>query len=393
MTRPALVRACAPCAALLVGALACGGNESAAAPLEVVDGGAADAAAGSSGSLTDASIADSREGGGGGAGGGAAGAPADSGAAGSSAGAAGQGGTAAGGSAGAGGAAGSSAGAAGDAGFPGPTPKGCVNAPGPGDLQFDCDGLTYDVRVPPACVSSACGLVLDVHGATMSGVMEDHNTEMRALGTQHGFVVVQPNANPAPPLSSWNPGTDDDKVFAFLQLAMAVWHVDAKRVHMTGFSQGGMMTFRFICKHADVLASAAPAAGTGCSFGGGQMPSRELPILYMHGTKDVLVSYDGAGVPQKNAAVAAWAMAGPTTVQADAQHRWERYQNASGTVFELISHDYDTGNPVLGGHCYPGSKDLTGGAPGQLFGFACKPPCAFTWGQAAMQFFLAHPRP
>jgi hypothetical protein len=193
--------------------------------------------------------------------------------------------------------------------------------------------------------------------------------------------------------ASWNPATGDDKVFSFLKLAMAVWHVDPRRVHTTGFSRGGMETFRFICSHADVLASAAPAAGTGCPFSGAQHPSRELPILYMHGTKDALVSYDRAGVPQKDAAVAAWKMTGPTVVQSDAQHRWERCQNTAGTVFELISHDYDSGNPILGGHCCPGSKDLKGGAPGQLFGFACKPPNASIWEQMAMQFFLAHPKP
>ncbi|GIS33212.1 MAG: hypothetical protein Ct9H90mP4_11260 [Gammaproteobacteria bacterium] len=33
-----------------------------------------------------------------------------------------------------------------------------------------------------------------------------------------------------------------------------------ERIHITGFSQGGYMSWRFICKYSDVLASAGPLA-------------------------------------------------------------------------------------------------------------------------------------
>lgn len=36
------------------------------------------------------------------------------------------------------------------------------------------------------------------------------------------------------------------------------WQIDPMRIHMTGFSQGGALSWRFICDHADVLASVAP---------------------------------------------------------------------------------------------------------------------------------------
>jgi hypothetical protein len=37
--------------------------------------------------------------------------------------------------------------------------------------------------------------------------------------------------------------------------------------------------------------------------------------------------------------------------------------------------------------------DLDGGLPGQLFGFGCQGDSAFHWGRAAIEFFLAHPKP
>jgi poly(3-hydroxybutyrate) depolymerase len=271
------------------------------------------------------------------------------------------------------------------------TPMGCITEIAAGTKVFTCEGLKYDVTVPDACTKAGCGLVLDVHGATMSGKMEDNNTNMRALGAKYGYVIVQPNATPAPPSSSWSPATDDPKVFAFLESAIATYGIDKNRVHMTGFSQGGMMTSRFLCKHADVFASVAPAAGTGCTFKGSDTPSREVPVLYIHGETDALVSFS-QGTAQRDAAVSAWKLGAETTVSSDANYKWTRRTSAAGTVFEFISHKYEASSFVLKGHCYPGSKDLKGGEPGQLFGFGCEGTNAFIWGEEVMKFFRDHPR-
>jgi polyhydroxybutyrate depolymerase len=266
----------------------------------------------------------------------------------------------------------------------------CIDDVSPGQHAYSCDGFVYDVAIPPACATpSACGLVVDVHGLTMDGLMEDDNTNMRALGAQYGYVVVQPNANPAPPQSSWNPPGDDDHVYAFLVAAIQKLAVDPRRVHMTGFSQGGMMTFRFLCNHADLFASVAPAAGDACSFQAGSTPSREIPVLYMHGTKDALVSFTNGAIPQRDAVVAGWQMGAGTVVDQGTGYVRTRYTNASGNVFEFLQHDYAATSPFLQGHCYPGSTD-PGGKPGQLFPFACVAPNGFTWGAEVMKFFVAH---
>lgn len=267
----------------------------------------------------------------------------------------------------------------------------CIDNTSPGQHTYTCDGIKYDVMIPPSC-SSGCGLVLDVHGFTMNAAMEDANTNMRALGAQYKYVVVQPNANPAPPQSSWTPLTDDPKVFGFLQLAMQTFAIDKKRVHMTGFSQGGMMTFRFLCAHADVFASVAPGAGTGCTFTTNDKPSREIPVLYMHGTKDALVSFTGAGLPQRNAVIAGWNMSQGQVIASDSTYARTRYTSPKGTVLEFIQHDYTAATFVLSGHCYPGSTD-PGNVPGQVFPFKCIGQNSFTWGEEVMKFFVAHPAP
>ncbi|GMV39079.1 MAG: hypothetical protein AMXMBFR64_07950 [Myxococcales bacterium] len=276
----------------------------------------------------------------------------------------------------------------------GATPAGCVTTTSAGHHHLPCAGLSYELHIPTACVSGGCGVVLDVHGMTMSGDQEDANTGLRALGEKHGYVVVQPNATPDPPASSWSEA-DDPLVHGFLLDVIVALKIDPARVHMTGFSQGGFMTWRFLCKHADLFASVAPAAacaggGFGaCSFTGGDVPSRRVPTLFMHGTKDALVAFNCAK-KQRDAVVAAWGLTETAVVSQDPNHLWTRWEG-EGALFEFVQHDYKAGSPILGGHCYPGSADLNGGLPGQLFGYGCLGTNAFTWGEALMEFFIAHP--
>jgi polyhydroxybutyrate depolymerase len=256
--------------------------------------------------------------------------------------------------------------------------------------SFSCAGIGYTVTIPPACPSGGCGLILDVHGATMNAAMEEANTQLRVAAPKLGFVVIQPTAPGKVPSTSWTPFTDDVKVHAVLVEAIDVLGIDKRRVHMAGFSQGGMMTSRFLCRHADLFASVAPAAGTGCSFIGVDAPSREVPMLYMHGTTDLLVAF-AQGTAQRDAAIAAWKMTGGTTVASDGKYSWKRWTSPKGTVLEFIQHDYKASSLSLQGHCYPGSTDK-GAEPGQLFPFACLPSNAFVWGDEVLKFFVAHPR-
>jgi poly(3-hydroxybutyrate) depolymerase len=295
--------------------------------------------------------------------------------------------------------------AAEDAYVPAPVASGCVRDVSAGQHELSCQDLTQLVYVPARCLSQRCGLVIDVHGGTMSARMEEKNTRMTTLGERYGYIVLQPNAN----LGLFDASVDDDKVLAFAKELISVFHLDQDRVHMMGFSQGGYMTWRFLCAHGDFLASAAPASAAGeanislevdCSFTGSDVPSVERDILYMHGTQDALVDFKNA---QKKRAdvITALALAQTAELSNDAKYRRTRYQNQRGTVFEFIEHDYTSpsafpAQPPLGiaivGHCYPGSSDLEITEDGQLMAFGCTPPTAFNWGETVMEFFRAHPR-
>jgi hypothetical protein len=305
--------------------------------------------------------------------------------------------------------------AAGDAAdgvpIPAPAPAGCVTDVTPGPHEFACDTTTHVVMVPERCTRVSCGIIVDVHGGSMSADMEDKNTTMRALGDKYGYLVIQPNALPNPILLGervFVAGADDDRVMHILTDVTQAFHADPRRIHMMGFSEGGFMTWRFICGHSDLLASAAPAAAgynctvlpitqeVGCQFSGMDAPTKNIPILYMQGTEDKLMNPDCVFSWLQGSVYPTLKLDAGQQIAGDTTYERTRFLTPDAVPFELIRHHYTTdassfGVPV-GGHCYPGSTDFTATLPGQLMGFGCKDQCSFTWAEEAVRFFMAHPK-
>jgi|GEM_PF-709096 len=271
-----------------------------------------------------------------------------------------------------------------------PEPVGCLTTVEPGHHLLSCEGgLLYDVEIPEACTSAPCGLIVDIHGWTMSAASQNANTDMRARGRERGYVVVQPTASLFLGTPTWGLDADAPRVHAFVLDTLEALRIDPKRVHVMGFSQGGGMTWRLLCTHPEVYASAAPIGPiTGCSFEGDQAPADEVDILDVHGRHDVVVSYDGTGRPQVDAAVAYWPFGAGVVVEEDADYTVTRWTTPSGTVLEHWAHDYEAMSLVLRGHCFPGS-------PQQIafpVAFGCADSGTFEYAALALAFFEAHPK-
>jgi pimeloyl-ACP methyl ester carboxylesterase len=316
---------------------------------------------------------------------------------------------------------------------PPPTPEGCLTAEDvtPGVHQVTCDTTIDVVTVPEQCTTTACGVIVDAHGGMMSSQMEDKNTNLSALGLKYGYLVIQPNALQNAILLNQRlfvadtPGTsaDDTRVMDILTQVMKVFHADTRRIHMTGFSEGGFMTWRWFCRHSDLLASIAPGAAAwqcadlanlgltppevACEFSGGDagvdVPAHDIPVLYVQGSKDGLVDPKCADSWLKSNVFPALGLGPGQAIAGDTTYTRTRYTNPDGVPFEYIQHDYQTTSSFFGvalaGHCYPGSTDLavtpTSGTtvpPDQLISFGCNDTCSFNWGEEVMKFFIAHPK-
>src|ERR1043165_5761676 len=179
-----------------------------------------------------------------------------------------------------------------------PMPAGCVTDVSSGDHTYTCGGLKVDARIPPQCQAPGCGLILVLHGDTGSGLLMDAHVKMRELGAANGYIVIAPSGppwNPSNPAegSTWN-STNDATLVDMTTQFRDVFRVNPKKIHVTGFSRGGFVTWRLLCDHADLFASAAPAgAGFGNSqpydfneqtcFEANRAPSRKIPFTLLMG--------------------------------------------------------------------------------------------------------------
>jgi poly(3-hydroxybutyrate) depolymerase len=286
----------------------------------------------------------------------------------------------------------------------GPAAAGCITETSVGDHTFNCNcnGLRVDARVPSACVRPGCGLILELHGDTGTGLLEDAHVKLRDLGVRDGYIVVAPTG---PAIgreelgSTWSSSNDAALVDIVRQFARA-YRTDAKRVHVTGFSRGGFVTWRLACDHADLFASAAPAgASTGADrgertcFAAGRAPSRKIPLLLLMGRTDAAVGYPLI-VAIRDAAIANYGTTQSETIAGDSTYTHTRWTSADGAVIEAFDHSYATvaDGPwgFARGHCFPGS---TTDPYARQYALPCKPPNTFVWGEEVMRFFRAHPMP
>lgn len=285
-----------------------------------------------------------------------------------------------------------------------PVASGCITDVSSGDHTFMCGGLQVDVRVPAACQAPGCGLILELHGDTGSGLLMDGHTRLRALGEQHGYVVIAPSGPPfgfGRPGSTWH-ASDDATLVAMVKELAGVFRVDPKKVHVTGFSRGGFVTWRLLCDHADLFASAAPGgAGNGDAFGeptcftAGRSPARTVPVLFLMGRTDASVGY-ASMVEIRDAALARYGTpdaSAPEVIAQDGRYTHNRWANGDAIV-ETFDHAYETipDGPFADarGHCIPGS---TSDPRAPQYAIPCELPNAFAWGEEVMAFFVAHPMP
>jgi poly(3-hydroxybutyrate) depolymerase len=274
-----------------------------------------------------------------------------------------------------------------------------VSATAPGAARtFRCRGGEIDflMAVPPACTRGGCGLIVDLPGATQSAEAVNTNTGLRQRSRDlaRPFVVVnaQRPSGGQPNLFDLAPrGGSSDEIFAFMQRAMRVFAIDPARVHIGGFSQGGIITFQFLCspEKAAILASASPAAshprGTlPCFTTAPNFAGFNVPIIYFSGTQDMIDGFP----PQVAAGTAIVAAIAPTQMTQVAtgpngfvQTRFTGQK--PGQILETLR--YDNTNPRLGGHCFVGPL-VTPNSGG------CNGPNGFEIGAKTLEFYMNNPK-
>ncbi|MFM2095600.1 MAG: hypothetical protein RIS70_2724, partial [Planctomycetota bacterium] len=163
---------------------------------------------------------------------------------------------------------------------------------------------SYSVHVPKNYDEQRpLPVVLALHGAAMNGSMMAWFSGLNKKSDEAGFLVVYPDGTGTGPFLTWNAGglrgrmaegrpNDVEFISKLLDDLASVAKIDAQRVYACGMSNGGMMCYRLAAELSDRVAAIAPVAGTIAIEE--HKPTRAVPVIHFHGTKDNIVPFEAA---------------------------------------------------------------------------------------------------
>ncbi len=147
--------------------------------------------------------------------------------------------------------------------------------------------------------------VIVFHGTGETGKRMEEITGFDTLGKKENFITVFPDGIPtlSKRLMTWNAATccgkakvrevDDVRFIDMLIETLIAEHsVDPRRIYLVGQGNGGMMAYRYACKHPSKLAAIAVSGGQ-AAYRDCERANRAVPILHLGGTKDVCMPYEG----------------------------------------------------------------------------------------------------
>ena len=161
--------------------------------------------------------------------------------------------------------------------------------------QIIVDGMkrAFISYVPATEKSEKMPVIISLHGGFASPKGMFHLADFRPIADRDKFIVVCPASK-----NIWHDGADihgiDDVKFIdqLITYIISTYHADASRIYVTGISNGGFMTSRLACQlHKRIAAIAVVAASM--DINEGYDLAAPMPVIYMHGTKDPIVTYNG----------------------------------------------------------------------------------------------------
>lgn len=246
--------------------------------------------------------------------------------------------------------------------------------------------------------SKPAPLLVLLHGYGASGTLQELYFAFQPHAEERGFLYAVPDGtvdadgkrfwNATDACCGFGQGTVDDSTYlaGVVDEIKSKFNVDEKRVYFVGHSNGGFMSYRMACDHADQIAAIVSLAGATYADDSKCTPSEPVAVLQVHGTADDTVLYDGgnfAGVFDYPGAV--------QTVEMWAAHDGCEVAPADGGTLDLES--------SIGGVESTASVYATGCQPGghaelwSIAGAGHIPNLSADFRTGVFDFLEAHPKP
>ena len=254
----------------------------------------------------------------------------------------------------------------------------CKNVHAQTNETLQHNGLTRDyiLYVPTTYqVGQSLPLVFVLHGFTQSAQTIMDVTEFNAVAESNNFIVAYPNGvgNACNTNSGFPGGSSADDIGYIDVLAdslTAEFGIDTTRIYSCGFSAGGFLSHRLACESPRCFAAIASVSGTMSNNASDDCaPQHSTPVMQIHGTSDIIVSYNGSifsgiGV---NDVITQWTglLNCPTTPVTTALPDIDTGDGS--TVEKQVYTPCDGSSEVVllkvngGGHQWPGSSAVLGG--------------------------------
>lgn len=145
------------------------------------------------------------------------------------------------------------------------------------------------LQYAPSDLGSKRPLIISCHGMNQSAKYQwDMLKDAKTLADKEKFVIVLPEGIN----SGWDISGDRDinLIKDLIAQMKKDFDIDEKRVYLSGFSMGGMLTYHAMNKIPDVIAAFAPISGYpmwGFTYTG----KRAIPVIHHHGTGDDVCVY------------------------------------------------------------------------------------------------------